>query len=87
MSQLAYGAEVGLGAGDACGRCFKVTGVADPYSPQNQITPTSIIVMVNNLCPKQGNEQWCGQTRAKPTNNFNTSVQCVIRFLSLRWNE
>ena len=30
MNQLAYGAPPGLGAGDACGRCFSLTGNFDP---------------------------------------------------------
>ncbi|KAF7289520.1 Endoglucanase V-like protein [Mycena chlorophos] len=33
ISQLAFGSVPGLGPGDACGRCFSITGTADPYSP------------------------------------------------------
>ena len=33
MNQLSFGAAPGDGAGDACGRCFRLTGSADPYSP------------------------------------------------------
>ncbi|KAH9975698.1 endoglucanase V-like protein [Lactifluus volemus] len=74
ISQLTFGAKPGSGAGDACGRCFKVTGNHDPYSPNNKITPTSIIVMVNDMCPVAGNQQWCGQTHSHPTNDFYTTV-------------
>ena len=33
INQLSFGAAPGDGAGDACGRCFRLTGSADPYSP------------------------------------------------------
>ena len=33
ISQLTFGSSPGLGAGDVCGRCFSITGKADPYSP------------------------------------------------------
>jgi len=33
MDQLSFGAAPGEGAGDACGRCFALTGKADPISP------------------------------------------------------
>ncbi|KAI9431538.1 glycoside hydrolase family 45 protein [Lactarius psammicola] len=74
MNQLAFGAPPGLGAGDACGRCFKVTGSADPYSPSNKGPFKSIIVKVTDLCPVQGNEKWCGQTASNATNSFGQSV-------------
>lgn len=75
MSQLAFGAPPGLGAGDACGRCFKVTGSKDPYSPSYTGPFNSVIVKTTDLCPVAGNEQWCGQTTATPTNSFGMSVQ------------
>ncbi|KAI0291671.1 RlpA-like double-psi beta-barrel-protein domain-containing protein-containing protein [Multifurca ochricompacta] len=74
ISQLAFGAPPGLGAGDGCGRCFRVTGTADPYSPSYTGPFNSVVVKVTNLCPVQGNEQWCGQTISKPTNSFNKAV-------------
>ncbi|KAH9066238.1 endoglucanase V-like protein [Lactarius vividus] len=74
MNQLAFGAPSGLGAGDACGRCFKITGCADPYSPSNEGPFKSIIVKVTDMCPVQGNEQWCGQTLSNTTNSFGQSV-------------
>jgi hypothetical protein len=85
MNQLSFGSD--SGAGDACGRCFKLTSLADPYSPENPVTPTSIIVMVTDECPLDGNYQWCGQTRANPKNQFKADAQCVISlsFSSLEW--
>jgi hypothetical protein len=81
MNQLSFGAPSGVGPGDACGRCFKVTGSADPYTPSNKGPFKSIIVKVTDLCPIQGNEQWCGQTVSEPQNSFGQSAQCVISFL------
>ena len=49
MNQLAYGAPPGLGPGDACGRCFHLTGTADPYSPAFTGPFYSIVVKVTNL--------------------------------------
>lgn len=50
INQLAFGSGPGLGAGDACGRCFALTGNADPYSP-NYTGPfgKSIVVKVTDL--------------------------------------
>ena len=78
MSQLAFGAPPGSGAGDACGRCFSLTGQADPYSSNNHGPFNSIIVKVTDLCPVQGNEKWCGQTKSNQTNSFGQSVQCAF---------
>ena len=75
MSQLAFGSEPGLGAGDACGRCFKVTANKDPYSPSYTGPFNSIVVKATNLCPVSGNGQWCGQTTADPVNSFGMAVQ------------
>jgi len=49
MNQLAFGAPPGLGPGDACGRCFSLTGTADPYSPAFTGPFHSIVVMVTDL--------------------------------------
>ncbi|KAH9031326.1 endoglucanase V-like protein [Lactarius pseudohatsudake] len=74
MSQLAFGSPSGLGPGDACGRCFQVTGDKDPYSPDFAGPFNSVVVKVTNLCPASGNEQWCGQTTSQPTNSLGMSV-------------
>ena len=49
MNQLAFGAPPGLGPGDACGRCFSLTGTADPFSPAFTGPFHSIVVKVTNL--------------------------------------
>jgi hypothetical protein len=49
MNQLAFGAPPNLGPGDACGRCFSLTGTADPYSPAFTGPFNSIVVKVTNL--------------------------------------
>ncbi|KAH9056732.1 endoglucanase V-like protein [Lactarius vividus] len=74
LNQLAFGSETGLGAGDACGRCFKVTGDKDPFSANFTGPFNSIIVKATNMCPILGNEKWCGQTISQPTNSFGMSV-------------
>ncbi|KAK0437800.1 endoglucanase V-like protein [Armillaria borealis] len=67
INQLAFGSSSGLGAGDACGRCFAIT---DPYSTSYTGPFTTIVVKVTDLCPVSGNEQWCGQTQSSSTNSF-----------------
>ncbi|KAG6897199.1 hypothetical protein C0992_003496 [Termitomyces sp. T32_za158] len=57
MNQLAFGAAPGLGAGDACGRCFAITGTADPFSPSFSGPFNSIVVKVTDL--------WYALTRCK----------------------
>ncbi|KAF7356908.1 Endoglucanase V-like protein [Mycena venus] len=78
ISQLAFGSAPGLGPGDACGRCFALTGTEDPYSP-SYTGPfgKSIVVKVTDMCPVAGNEAWCGQTATSQTNQFNMPVQAA----------
>ncbi|PPQ62901.1 hypothetical protein CVT24_006299 [Panaeolus cyanescens] len=68
MNQLAFGSAPGLGAGDACGRCFAITGTADPFSPNFTGPFHTIVVKVTDLCPVQGNVEWCGQTTSNQNN-------------------
>lgn len=49
MNQLAFGSAPGLGAGDACGRCFAITGTSDPFSPSFPGPFHSIVVKVTDL--------------------------------------
>ncbi|EMD39289.1 glycoside hydrolase family 45 protein [Gelatoporia subvermispora B] len=70
INQLSFGSEPGLGPGDACGRCFALTGTEDPYSPSYTGPFNSIVVKVTDLCPVSGNQQFCGQTTASDTNTF-----------------
>ena len=51
MNQLAFGAQPGGGGGDACGRCFALTGDHDPYSPEFTGPFKTIVVKVTDL--------WC----------------------------
>jgi len=74
MSQLAFGSSPGLGAGDACGRCFSVTANKDPYSSSFTGPFHSVVVKVTDLCPVSGNQEWCGQTQSNPTNQHGVSV-------------
>lgn len=68
INQLAFGSGPGLGAGDACGRCFSLTGQADPYSPAFTGPFKTVVVKVTDLCPVSGNEEWCGQSTSATTN-------------------
>jgi hypothetical protein len=80
MNQLSFGAE--SGPGDACGRCFSLSGTVDPNTgstgPFN-----SIVVKVTDLCSVQ--EEYCGQTLSNPTGTDSLAqpMQCVISFFSL----
>ena len=78
INQLSFGAPGGVGPGDACGRCFALTADQDPYSPSyaGPFGPT-IIVKVTDLCPVQGNQEWCGQSLSHPTNQHGAPVQYV----------
>lgn len=75
MNQLSFGSAPGLGAGDACGRCFAVTANADPYSPGYGGPFKTIVVKVTDLCPVSGNEEFCGQTTSNPKNQHGMSTQ------------
>ncbi|KAI0251774.1 glycoside hydrolase family 45 protein, partial [Lactifluus subvellereus] len=74
ISELTFGANGGLGGGDACGRCFNLTGNYDPYTPSFQVVPTSIVVKATDLCPYRGNEKWCGQSANHQINDHGMSV-------------
>ena len=75
ISQLTFGSSPGLGAGDVCGRCFSITGKADPYSPSFSGPFKTIIVKATDMCPVNGNSEFCGQTSSNPTNTHGASVQ------------
>ncbi|KAI0738628.1 endoglucanase V-like protein [Daedaleopsis nitida] len=78
ISQLAFGSGPGLGPGDACGRCFAVTANADPYSPAYGGPFKTIVVKVTDLCPLQGNQEWCGQSRSAADNQHGAPVHFDI---------
>ncbi|KAN0121003.1 endoglucanase V-like protein [Russula decolorans] len=72
VNTFAFGAY--SASGDACGRCFKITSNKDPYTPSYSGPFNSIVVRVNNLCPIDGNQEWCGQTVSHPLNQFGMSM-------------
>ncbi|KAH7922326.1 endoglucanase V-like protein [Leucogyrophana mollusca] len=74
MSQLSFGSAPGSGPGDACGRCFALTGEADPYSPSYTGPFKTVVVKVTDLCPVAGNSVWCGMTTSDPENQYGESV-------------
>ena len=75
MNQLSFGAPGGQGGGDACGRCFRITGTEDPYTLSYSGPLYSIVVKVTDLCPYQEGENWCGQSRSDPRNQAGAPVQ------------
>ncbi|RDW89234.1 hypothetical protein BP6252_01266 [Coleophoma cylindrospora] len=60
-SQALYDSSGSSWCGTGCGQCYKLTSTG--ASPSGQGTGgasgQSIIVMVTNLCPNNGNAQWC----------------------------
>ena len=71
ISQNEYGVGPGAGRGPACGTCYKLT-VDSTASGQREASKT-ITVTVNNLCPAQGNEQWCSMG-SNGTNSYGAQV-------------
>jgi len=51
----------GTWCGSGCGKCYKLTPTGVGASPlgTGATTTTSVIAKVTNLCPNEGNEQWC----------------------------
>lgn len=82
MNQLSFGAPAGSGPGDACGRCFQLTGTVDPTTGAQ--ATNSIVVKVTDLCSV--NTQYCDQTVSNAVNTLSQPIQCVISLVSLfRW--
>lgn len=73
VSQNLYGVGPGAGAGPACGTCWKLVGQTDSSGNQLSNAGTSIVVMVNNLCPAQGNPL-CSQNGLSGTNQYGANV-------------
>ena len=74
MNQLSFGAPPGDGPGDACGRCFSITGTVDPNTGAQ--ASSTIVVKVTDLCSVS--EDYCGQTLSNPINSLNQPMQCVL---------
>ena len=56
-----FGSQTYCGTG--CGRCFQLTNTGNPLKCAGQGVGGNkgekVMVMMTNLCPQQGNEQWC----------------------------
>lgn len=79
ISQLAFGSTPGIGPGDACGRCFALTGTADPFSPAyTGPFGKSIVVKVTDMCPVAGNEV-CWHARVRITSLTRRTFEAVVR--------
>jgi len=70
VSQNLYGA--GQGVGPACGGCWQISGDTDS-SGQPLSSPQTIVVMVTNLCPADGNSL-CSQPNLASTNQYGAQV-------------
>jgi len=68
-----YGAAPGAGAGPACGTCWKLVGETDSSGNALSNAGTSIVVMINNLCPADGNPL-CAQDGLSGTNQYGANV-------------
>ena len=66
-SQALYDPSGSSWCGSGCGSCYELTSTGS--APDNQgaggAEGQSIIVMVTNLCPNNGNAQWCPQPGGK----------------------
>ncbi|KAJ4408038.1 hypothetical protein N0V82_009777 [Gnomoniopsis sp. IMI 355080] len=75
VSQNLFGAAAGAGAGPACGTCYKLTVQTDAAS--GAAVPnagSSIVVMVNNLCPATDDNPLCAQSDLQSVNQFGATV-------------
>lgn len=73
VSQNVFGVGPGAGAGPACGTCWRLTGQTDSSGNKLSNAGTSIVVMVNNLCPANGNPL-CSQSGLTGTNQYGANV-------------
>ncbi len=73
VSQNLYGAGPGQGQGPGCGTCWRITGQTDSSGNPMSNAGTSVVVMVNNLCPADGNPL-CSQNGLSGTNQFGANV-------------
>ncbi|KAH9977514.1 endoglucanase V-like protein [Russula compacta] len=76
-NELAFGAS--SGAGDSCGRCFKIKATHDPYTPSyDGSMGNAIVVRVTDLCPVSApyetSPPWCNQTVSHPHNQYGKSM-------------
>jgi len=73
LSQNYFGAGPNQGAGAGCGKCFHLHLYGDPYSSSWCSDSYDVVVKVADLCPHQGNENWC-PLNPGDTNQFGAPV-------------
>ncbi|KAF2761397.1 hypothetical protein EJ05DRAFT_483767 [Pseudovirgaria hyperparasitica] len=73
VSENLYGVGPGAGAGPACGACYRLTAQKDSSGNTLRNAGTSIVVMVNNLCPASGNPL-CSQNGLSGQNQYGANV-------------
>lgn len=75
-SPIIFGNGSWCGAG--CGQCFQLTstGASPPDQGDGGGVGTSIVVLITNLCPYEGNEIWCPE--AGNTNVYGYSAHFDI---------
>lgn len=76
-SQNLFGVAGGQGAGPACGTCWKLVGETDSSGNALSNAGTSIVVMINNLCPGGGNSV-CSPATLTDTNQYGANVDFDI---------
>ena len=72
-SQNLFGVGPGAGAGPGCGTCWQLTAETDSSGNALSNAGNSIVVMVNNLCPADGNPL-CAQSTLQDTNQYGANV-------------
>jgi len=73
VSQNLFGVGDQQGPGPGCGVCWKLTGETDSSGNTLSNAGTSIIVMINNLCPADSNNL-CAQSSLTDTNKYGANV-------------
>lgn len=73
VSQNLYGVGPGAGQGPGCGTCWKLTAETDSSGNALSNAGNSIVVMINNLCPADGNPL-CSQNSLGGTNQYGANV-------------
>lgn len=75
VSQNLFGASAGAGAGPACGTCYRLTIQSDAASRSAVANAgSSIVVMVNNLCPATADNPLCAQSDLQSVNQYGATV-------------
>lgn len=70
VSQNLYGVGPGQGAGPACGTCYRLTIETDQGGSPVPNAGSSIVVMVNNLCPATDDNPLCAQPDLQTPNQY-----------------